>query len=248
VGAEAPAPGPPAEVWHFEDHPGFRRAIDQAGAIAAPLLAGFSFTLFALVVPSLGSHSTTIVISGHRTLISEGNAFSAVPELAAGLFLLAGLLLIFSVQATILLRYHNHSPSELAEWYPEYFPDAHGEEAPASARALPGWDSPGWPAMRVGSNWFGGFPREYLAKEIPRADRAASWMRRLYHGGILALLVGLTALVWPPAGEGDLARSALVMLGALGVLVEFVWVAGPTMRQMFGCGAADKDLPDGSGT
>jgi hypothetical protein len=235
VGAEAPAPDAPTEVWHFEDHPGFRRAIDQAGAIAAPLLAGFSFTLFALVVSSLGSHATSIELSGHRTLISQGDGFSAVPELAAGLFFLAGLLLIFSVQAAILLRYHNHSPSELAEWYPEYFPEADGEEAPASARALAGWEEPGWPAARVGSRWYGGFPRRYLAEEIRRADRAASWMRRLYHAGILALLVGLTALVWPASGEGDPARSALVVLGALGVLVEFVWVAGATLRRRLRC-------------
>jgi hypothetical protein len=192
-----------------------------AAAIAAPLLAGFSFTLFALVVPSLDQQPTTIELPHHRTIFTEGHPFSAAPELAAGLFLLAGLLLVFSVQAAILLRYHNHSPSELAEWYPEYFPEAAGEVAPAAAQALPQWDSPEWHAVQVGSRWYGGFPRRYLAEEIPRANRAAVWMRWLYQLGILALLIGLTAFVWPPPGQCHPGRWALAAVGVLGASIEF---------------------------
>jgi hypothetical protein len=215
-------------VWQFDSHPGFRRAIEQAGAIAAPLLAGFSFTLFALVVPSLGGQSTAIELAHHRTILTESQPFSAVPELAAGLFLLAGLLLVFSVQAAILLRYHNHSPSELAEWYPEYFPEAAGAVAPKAAQALPEWDSLEWQAVQVGSRWYGGFPRRYLAEEVPRANRAAVWMRWLYQLGILALLVGLTAFVWPPPGQCDPGRWALAAVGTFGALIEFCWVMAPT--------------------
>jgi len=228
VSEHQPAPTGPPAVWQFDNHPGFRRAIEQAGAIAAPLLAGFSFTLFALVVPSLDGQSTAIELSHHRTIITESQPFSAAPELAAGLFLLAGLLLVFSVQAAIRLRYHNHSPSELAEWYPEYFPEAAGKVVPEAAQALPGWDSLQWQAVQVGSRWYGGFPRRYLAEEVPRANRAAVWMRWLYQLGILTLLVGLTVFVWPAPGQSHPGRWALAAVGAFGALIEFGWVMGPT--------------------
>jgi len=229
VSGRQPEPITPPAVWQFDSHPGFRRAIEQAGAIAAPLLAGFSFTLFALVVPSLDGQTTVIELSHHRTILTESRPFSAAPELAAGLFLLAGLLLVFSVQAAILLRYHNHSPSELGEWYPEYFPEAAaGEDAPETAQALPEWASLEWPAVQVGARWYGGFPRRYLAEEVPRANRAAAWMRWLYQLGILALLAGLTAFVWPPAGQCSPGRWALAAVGALGALIEFGWVMAPT--------------------
>jgi hypothetical protein len=39
------------KVWVFDEHPGYRRAIESAGTVAAPLLAGFSFTLLCCSSP-----------------------------------------------------------------------------------------------------------------------------------------------------------------------------------------------------
>lgn len=109
------------------------------------------------------------------------------------------------------------------ELYPEYFPE---EVAgyPCTARVLPEWETEEWPAVRVGNQWYGGWPRRYLYQEWKEAERYAVWMRRLYHCGILCLLVGLTALVWPPESAGSLARWVLVFLGAIGVALEALWI------------------------
>lgn len=204
-------------------------AIETAGAAAAPLLAGFAFTLFVLVVPMLGERRTLATTAEGTRLVTESDAFSAAPELAAGLLLLAGLLLIFSVQAAIYLRYHNLRPSEIAEWYPEYFPES-TEGSPGEAERLGEWSTADWPAMRVGDRWYGGWPRRFLHEEVRRAGRYAGWMRWLYHLGILSLLVGLTALVWPPADSESLGRWALVVVGAIGALVEVGWIVIPAVR------------------
>jgi hypothetical protein len=217
------------EVWQFDDHPGFRGAIESAGTAAAPLLAGFAFTLFVLVVPTLGEDKTLLTTGKGTRLVTESNAFSAAPELAAGLLLFAGLLLIFSLQAAIYLQYHNLRPSDLAEWYPEYFPESVANP-PEGTQQLGEWSTADWPAMRVENQWYGGWPRRFLRDEVQRADKHAKWMRWLYHLGILSLLGGLTALVWPPAGAGGSGRWALVVVGAIGVIAEVVWILMPLIR------------------
>ena len=84
-------PFSPQEVWPFPEHLGFRRAIDSAGAVAAPLLAGFSLTLLILILPSLPRAP-----GGAPAAAADAESFSAAPEIAAILFLVAGLLLIGS--------------------------------------------------------------------------------------------------------------------------------------------------------
>ena len=228
-----PAAGNGVEIWPFEGHPGFVRAIESAGSVAAPLLAGFAFTLLVLVMPSLEPASTEIVTRSGVAVVHKSEAFSASPALAAACLLFAGISLVFSVQAAIGLRYHNHSPSELAEWYPEYFPHT-TEDPPPAAEILGEWSSEDWPAMRVGGEWYGGWPRRYLAEERRKAHRYATWMRRLYHAGILSLLLGLTVLVWPPVTSAGPGRWSLVMIGALGVAIEIGWIAWPMLTRTAG--------------
>jgi hypothetical protein len=211
----------------FEEHPGYRRAIETAGTVAAPLLAGFSLTLLVLIVPTFAEKSTT-VRSGTSRMTSTSDAFSALPEVGAVLLLLAGLLLIASVQAAITARYHGHAPADLEQWYPEYFPEAAqgAVDPPAAVAALSGWDVEGWPAVRTDTKWYAGWLRQYFYEEGWRANRWAGASRHLYHAGVLALLLGLSALVTPPAGAGGFWRWTLFAVAALGAALELAWIVG----------------------
>lgn len=229
AGVAEPPPAPPGaenQVWVFKEHPGYRRAMESAGTVAAPLLAGFSFALLGLLVPTFGA-TTTTVTSGDARLTTTTHPFSALPEVAAVLFLLAGLLLIASVQAAISARYHGHSPTDLETWYPEYFPDAElgSDEPPEAAKALDGWDRQGWPALRAGHRWYAGWIRQYFYEETWRASRWAGATRLLYHLGIFALLSGLTALVAPPGDSAEFWRWVLLGAAVIGALAELVWIA-----------------------
>jgi len=226
-GAEVP------EVWRFDDHPGYRKSIESAGTVAAPLLGGFAFTLFALVVPTLNDHRDLTPSTKGSEVWTESAAFSGIPEVAAGFLLLAGLALVFSVQAAIELRYHNHRPSEIMEIYPEYFP-VDGSGTPLASTQLAEWATDEWPAVKVGDQWYGRWPRRYLYEEWKRAGKSASRMRWLYHLGIISLLIGLTAFVWPPAHSATASRWILVGVGATGVLIEALWIAIPTIRSWRG--------------
>ncbi len=215
-----------SQVWPFEGHPGFRRSIDVACTVAAPLLAGFSFTLLVLLLPTFADETTTVEVGRDVRVIRDSHPFSAVPELAAILLLLAGLLLIGTVQAGIAARYHSHSPADLADWYPQFFPE--GDNAAGTGpdgAALPGWsDTDGWQAVHVGSKWFGAWPRKYLHDEIVTANKWASTARNLYHLGIMALLSGIVALVIPPPGQGTAWRVALAIVAGVGVVLEAIWI------------------------
>jgi hypothetical protein len=226
----------PHEVWPFRGHPGFLRSMEGAGTVAAPLLAGFSFTLLALVVPTVGTERTVIAGGSGIRVVREHEAFSAEPTLAALLLLLAGLLLVFSVQAAIFVGYHRLSPSTLEEWYPQYFrqaPAEHPDRADVPAD-LKNWDHPDVPATRVGTRWFAGAMRRYLYIELENANRWASATRNLYHFGILSLLSGLTDPVWPPVGQDRGVRVALVALAVAGTAVEAVWILVASRETLHG--------------
>lgn len=209
-------------VWPLEGGFGYRRAIASAGTVAAPLLAGFSFTLLVLLLPMLSTSRTTVVASGGVRLVSESQSFSAAPELAAGMVLLAGLLFIFSVQAGVFVLQNSREPVDLLQWYPEYFPV--GKLKTDELAELREWDEDKWQALNVGDQWFAGWPRKHLYEQARAANRWADRMRRLYQGGIVLLLTGLTVLVWPPAEDAGAGRWALVCIGAFGVLAEVSWI------------------------
>jgi hypothetical protein len=62
----------------FEEHPGYRRAMEVAGTVAAPLLAGFSFALLALLVPAMSEKSTTLTVGENTRVVSTSEAFSGL--------------------------------------------------------------------------------------------------------------------------------------------------------------------------
>jgi hypothetical protein len=211
------------EVWVFDGHPGFREAIRDAGGVAAPLLAGFSLTLLVLLLPELGE-------SGARAsgaAASHDEPFSAFPGLAGFLLLLAGLLLIATVQASIYLRYHSQSPAQIEEWYPEYFVEG---EQPSTEAQPPEWSTDDWPALRAGGKWYGGWARKFLSDATATANTAAKWTRRLYHFGILALLGGVTALVTPPGGDWTAWRTVMFATALGGTVGELFWILRANRR------------------
>lgn len=219
----------PAQVWAYDSEEGYRNSIETAGAVAAPLLAGFSLTLLGLVVPSLTEERTVVSGANGVRAVTEKSGVSAAPELAAGLLLVAGILLIFSVQVAVALRRHNHAPSQLQELWPQHFPQSRDGTDEADVPAdLVGWEYTEAYAnavpIRVGRQWYSGFVRSFLYSEWAKADTYADRMRALYHGGILALLAGLTALVVPPADNSTPERWALVAVAAAGVVIELVWI------------------------
>lgn len=206
------------EVWVFDGHPGYVQAITHAGAVAAPLLAGFSFTLLALLLPTLDDPKNPPPDKADQA------PFSACPELAGLLFLLAGLLLVAAVQAAIFIRYHAVRPSQLEEWYPEYFPPGERDAEPKGSDQPPEWSTDDWQARLVGGKWYGGWVRKYVYEATARATTWADWARWLYHGGILALLTGVAFLVAPPGGSWSLGRTVLFSLAVAGVAVEAYWI------------------------
>jgi hypothetical protein len=160
--------------------------------------------------------------------------FSGAPEAAAALLLAAGIALIGSVQAAITLRKHTTTPSELEEWYPEYFREA--VDGPTEADDQFEDDgrpvvmgsfiesTGGWSYRQVGRRSYGAQVRERLYSETLKANRWAAWARRLYHAGVVALLAGLTALVWPPAGDWQTWRYVLVGLAGSATVAECIWI------------------------
>lgn len=94
-------PDPPEEgrPWKVPWPYGYPQAVDSAGSVAAPLLAGFSITLLGIAIASS---------TGMRW------ANEAMVALAA-----ATGLLVFAVQAAFIARSFHVTPAELLGWWAE---------------------------------------------------------------------------------------------------------------------------------
>ena len=156
----------------------------RAPLIAAPLLAGFSFTLLALVISA----------------DDGGSGISAVPELAALLFLVAGLLLVFCVQFAFRTSGFAAGPGALSDWMPEE--TAPSSETGAEARlASGGWESWTLKPRRVGDLWVSGRLRQLQREQRAEEVRWSARTRWAYNCGIITPLGGLTALLVPPDAD-----------------------------------------------
>jgi hypothetical protein len=98
------APRGRQDVWTSPGPPWYLESIQAAGSVAAPLLAGASFTLVALVL-----QSTT--------------PFGRWQDLALLLLVAAGLAQVFAVQSVIWTRRYMVTPDDLRQWYPDDFND-----------------------------------------------------------------------------------------------------------------------------
>jgi hypothetical protein len=96
------APRAGRDVWALPDPVGYLQSIQSAGSVAAPLLAGASFTLVALVL-----QSTT--------------PFGRWQDLALLLLVAAGLAEVFAAQSVVWTRRYMATPDELKQWYPDDF-------------------------------------------------------------------------------------------------------------------------------
>src|SRR3984957_16935100 len=92
------------DVWTSGGPFGYLESVQAAGSVAAPLLAGASFTLVALVL-----QSTT--------------PFGRWQDLALLLLVAAGLAQVFAVQSVVWTRRYMVTPDDLRQWYPDDFCD-----------------------------------------------------------------------------------------------------------------------------
>jgi len=90
------------DVWALPNPVGYLESIQSAGSIAAPLLAGASFALVALVL-----QATT--------------RFGRWQDLALLFLVAAGLAQVFAVQSVIWTRRYMATPDDLKQWYPDDF-------------------------------------------------------------------------------------------------------------------------------
>ena len=90
----------PMNTWPIPSPLGFPAAVEVVGSIAAPLLAGFSLTLLALVV-------------GSANLIRW-------PNLAILGLAIASVLMITTVQCAFWARQYSVKPTEAIAWHPDF--------------------------------------------------------------------------------------------------------------------------------
>jgi hypothetical protein len=98
----------PMNTWPTPSPLGVAGAIETLSTIAAPLLAGFSFTLLVLVIQS-----------------PEKLRW---PDVAAFGLTITGVLMITAVQCGFWARLYSAKPSEAIEWHPD-FPTPEGRKA-----------------------------------------------------------------------------------------------------------------------
>lgn len=96
------APHSGRDVWTLPGYPGYLDSVQAAGGVAAPLLAGASFTLAALV-------------------LQASTPFARWPDLALGCFVAAGLAQVFGVQSVVWARRYTMTPDDLRQWFPDQF-------------------------------------------------------------------------------------------------------------------------------
>jgi len=92
------------DVWTTSGPLAYLESIRAAGTVAAPLLAGASFTLVALILQS-------------------ATPFGRWQDVSLLLFVAAGLAQIFAVQSVIWTRRYMATPDDLRQWFPDDFTD-----------------------------------------------------------------------------------------------------------------------------
>jgi hypothetical protein len=189
-------PPKPGEVWPFEGDLGSRRAMQVVGSVAAPLLAGFAFALLVLVLPTLAGPTRTSQ-PGKPVVTTTPGEFSAHPVVAAALLAIAGVLLIFATQACFGMVVHDKRPTDLEEWYPQWFRERDPQDPnptfPDGIGTVPGGLGP----EDAGKHSYSGRARTYVYDEIRRANRwegVALALRRGDHRAALGRdVLGLAA-------------------------------------------------------
>lgn len=110
------APRTGRDTWATDGPLAYLESIQAAGTVAAPLLAGASFTLVALV-------------------LQAPTPFGRWQDAALLLLVAAGLAQVFAVQSVIWTRRYMATPDDLRQWFPDDF-TGHGERPTAWIRQL----------------------------------------------------------------------------------------------------------------
>lgn len=241
----------PRDTWQPPLPLGYAASIQGLGGFAAPLLAGASFTMAALLLP---------------TLAADQPRFARWPDAAVSLFIASGLAQIGAVQAAVWARRYDTLPEELAQWWPgevrdgrptRWLRNVQRGHATLSLRwadrtrgfyhagivlLLSGTLVVGVPPGRVpGPRWtLIGTAALGLAGELAWLVHAAfldRTRRRAAHGHVAAAVAGLVAgaALLPPFGGAGRVVAGVVLGGAA---VGHAVVAARAARAARGTGAA----------
>lgn len=103
MSADAVVPAPQEEVvWEMPAPLGRPESIQTAGAVAAPLLAGFSLTIATVILPDIST---------------EPRTFARWGDLSLGLLFGAAIFLVMAVQCAMTARSYQVTPEELLTWW-----------------------------------------------------------------------------------------------------------------------------------
>lgn len=163
---------------------GYPAGIQAAGTLAAPILAGFTVTMISIILPSIGDPTKP--------------PFTRWPELTLLLLIAAALCLLMAVQASVIARIWETTPTMYREWWPNDF--SLGE--------------PSRPSHRVINHQRQALRNNYLWSKF---------MRVFCHLGIVALLATITVATVSPT-RMSISRWAVTGLAALGALGEAAWI------------------------
>lgn len=166
---------------HYTAPYGSPEALENLGTSAAPLLAGFAFALIGL-------------------LLDKGSVMWGA-NLALLLLLLAGLLLIYTVEFAFNARRHHVPPGDYLSFREIAVADGFSEEQ----------------LRHMQANW--------RDRHAILANRA----RRAYNAGIVVLLLAVAVVLVPKSGPWHMPplRVVAVLLALLGTAIEVVWWIGP---------------------
>ena len=103
----------PADSWRSPEPLGYPASIQALGGFAAPLLAAASFTMTAMLLPTLSTTS---------------QSFARWPDVALMLLVGGGLAQIAAVQAAVWARRYDTDPDELLRWWPDHLRDGRPSE------------------------------------------------------------------------------------------------------------------------
>lgn len=164
--------------------------------------------------PLLAGVSFTLAVLALQSPTSPAAPFSRWPDATLLCFVVAGLAQIATIQTTAWTRRYMCTPDELAQWYPAELTD-------------------GQP-----SAWL----RNVQHSHLRQAMRWANIAKLFFHGGILALLLGIIAACVPSGQIGPVRWAVLAvcgvgLLGELAAWVRAIFLSAPLRRRVWLHGA-----------
>jgi hypothetical protein len=192
-------------TWKRPVPPGIPEAVGSAGAVAAPLLAGFSVTLIVLIL-ELITNPPSISQAG-KVIATPGPV--RWPEVALSLLVAATVALLAAVQCAFWARQYQVLPDEMEQWRGGLEGDGAIEEG-------------AWAEARREQFGFAALQAVWIRR-----------FRWAYHSGILMVLAALIVLL-VPGGNISAGRWLAIGIATIGGLGELTWIIATELAQKWG--------------